>query len=174
MTAWSADPARAAARLTCRPCHARCVETNFLKSKTAFCRSNTPGMDPFPCFLASVSARHCIVIDLRTRSGAKKKPAYPCGRSLGHPWPWGFREKGNKLSIDCGIGTAGDWFQKCSLIETHNSKVASIDLSGRNDSGGILGDRFAATDVGWAASAAIKRTIDVCSGTATLATHPRP
>ena len=96
--------------------------------------------------MSAHAANDTTLAEKRQRLGvsAKKKPACPCGHSLGHPWPWGFREKGNELSINFGIGIVFEGISKMFGGATRNSQVAIIDLANRNDFGAILGHRFIA------------------------------
>src|SRR5687768_16180654 len=74
--------------------------------------------------------------------GAKKKPAVPCGLLPAVPAVGCSKWVEFPLRLVRSIGTVGAWFQKRSTTANNKSKAASIDLIGRNDSGGILCDWF--------------------------------
>src|SRR3954447_20411711 len=67
---------------------------------------------------------------------AKKKPAYPCGRSLGHPWPWRFREKGNETLDESFYRNSRSVGFKMPGAATPEIKSVFIDLTNCNNSAG--------------------------------------
>jgi hypothetical protein len=71
-----------------------------------------------------------------------KKEARLSLRAFSQPSLAGVAERMTPTLDSVGIGNVGTPFQRSSPVATRNSKVASIDLSDRNDSGGILCDRF--------------------------------